>query len=118
MGQKPHFPNIFYGFGTPGPCPRPSPGLGVQFPVKNAGFGCVFAELRPFSMFLNSFVCVLRVFGTVLSVLKVFCAFWECFVRFGHVLHVIECFCLCFACLGTVLRVLEAKLSSRDQVGC
>ena len=70
---------IFRGFEGPGPCPRPSPGLGIEFPVKNAEFGCVFDELLHFSSFLRS--------------LEMFCAFWKCFAR-----------------LGTVFRVLEAKL--------
>ena len=75
----------FRRFRDPGLVPESSPGLEVQFPVKNAGFGCVFAALLHFSPFLKS--------------LEMFCGFWTCFARFG-----------------SVLRVLEAQLSSRDQV--
>ena len=45
---------IFYIVSGPGLVPKASPGLEVQFPVKNVGFGCVFAELRPLSSFLKS----------------------------------------------------------------
>ena len=44
---------FFYIFSAPGPIPEPSPGLEVQFPVKNAGFGCVCVELSHFSSFLT-----------------------------------------------------------------
>ena len=50
---KPTFFRFFDVFEGPGPCPRPSPGLGIQFPVKNDGFGCVCVELCHFSSFLK-----------------------------------------------------------------
>ena len=49
-----YFFHIFSYFSGPGPVPEASPGLEVRFPVKNAGFGCVFAELRHFSSFLET----------------------------------------------------------------
>ena len=39
---------------APGPVPEASPGLGIEFPVKNAGFGCVSVELCHFLSFLKA----------------------------------------------------------------
>ena len=39
-----HFEFCLYFWG-PGPVPEASPGLGIEFPVKNDGFGCVFGCL-------------------------------------------------------------------------
>ena len=50
-GAKTRIFIFFRRFWAPRPCPRPSPGLEVQFPVKNAGFGCVCVELCHFSSF-------------------------------------------------------------------
>ena len=36
---------VFLYFLGPGPVPEASPGLGIEFPVKNAGFGCVCVEI-------------------------------------------------------------------------
>ena len=42
---------FFRRFWGPGPVPEASPGLGIEFPVKNARFGCVCVELCHFSAF-------------------------------------------------------------------
>ena len=39
---------FFQRFGALGPCPRPSPGLDIEFPVQNECFGCGLAELFNF----------------------------------------------------------------------
>ena len=43
---------FFKGFWVLGPCPRPCPGLGIEFPMPDGIFGCVFAELCNFLWFL------------------------------------------------------------------
>ena len=50
-GLKPAFFVFFRRFWAPGLVSEPSPGLEVQFPVKNVGFGCVCVELSHFSSF-------------------------------------------------------------------
>ena len=127
-GLWPAFLIFFCRFWDPGLVPKPSPGLEVQFPIKNVRFGFVFAELRSFPWFLKSFAC--------------FACCWTCFA----------CFCACFACFETLIFLIldpkrqffdyflavflyiwplarpniaekgwplleKAKLSSRDQVG-
>ena len=81
----------FHIFSGPGLVPKPSPGLEVQFPVKNAGFGCVCVELCHFSSFLKVLESCEAIFAYLGTPFYDFQT-WEGF--------------------------FEAKLSSRDQVGC
>ena len=82
---------IFCHFLDPGAVPEASPGLEVQFPVKNIWFGCVFGELLYFSSFLK-----------VLESCK------PLFAYLGTPFHDFQ----------TWEEFFGAKLSNGDQVGC
>ena len=49
---KPTFFIFYRRFGALGPCPGPSLGLDIEFPVPDGFLGCVFAELDYFLSFL------------------------------------------------------------------
>ena len=70
-------------FLNPGPVPEASWGLDIEFPVKNAWFGCVIAEIRSFSSFLMLkpyFFIFLRHFLQFLAVSgATFDTFWQFF---------------------------------------